>query len=158
LPLTLSLGRRAPRVIARLAGYPPDVQAPVCAHPVGAAEIYFATGWYGEETGPQGRIRWMREHGAVLLSSTTGQATQVRLRAAPAVPPGDENETFLRLRVNDVFDASPVAMRAGFADYDWNVPDSAWVAGTNELFFSVSRTLARDTRTLGMALASVTAR
>jgi hypothetical protein len=46
-------------------------------------------------------------------------------------------------------------MRAGFADYEWSVPDAAWVAGTNELFFTVSRVERRGTRALGLALASL---
>ena len=158
LPFTLSLGRRAPRVIARLVGYPSYTHVAVCAEPVRANETYFATGWYGEEPTSDGAIRWMREHGAVLLASATGQAAHVHLRAAPAVPGSEGDETTLSLRVNDVFDAPPQRMSVGFADYEWDVPDSAWVAGTNELFFSVSRTFTRGTRTLGLALASVTAR
>jgi hypothetical protein len=158
LPFTLSLGRRAPRVLARLFGYPPETHVAVCADQVGANDPYFATGWYGQESTSDGVVRWMREHGAVLLASATGQAAHVHLRAAAAVPSSDGDKTTLSLRVNDAFDAPPRLMLGGFADYDWDVPDSAWVAGTNELFFSVSRTLTRGTRTLGLALSSVTAR
>jgi hypothetical protein len=158
LSFSLALGRRAPRVIVRLVGYPPEARIPVCAEQVREHQIYFSSGWYGEEPAEQGNVRWMRDYGAVLLASRTGAGIHVRFRAAPAVTTNDGDGTTLRLRVNDVFDASTIVMRAGFADYDWDIPDSAWVAGTNELFFSVSRTLARGTRTLGLALASVTAR
>ena len=70
----------------------------------------------------------------------------------------DAAETTLSLRVNDFVDLTPVTMQPGFADYEWNVPDSAWVPGTNELFFRVSRTVARGRRTLGLAMTSLTAR
>ena len=158
LDVRVSLGRRAPRVLARLVGYTADAQVPVCAERVSDREIYFASGWYGEENGDFGPIRWMREHGAVLLPSRDGRAVRVRLRAAPAVTPREDDATTLSLRVNDFVDLTPVRMQRGFADYEWDVPDNAWVPGTNELFFSVSRSVARGTRTLGLALASITAR
>jgi hypothetical protein len=153
--VTLSLGRRAPRVLARLIGYPDTVRAPVCAEALGAGEIYFATGWYEPEPDAvAGPIRRMREHGAVLVSSAEGGAARVRARMAPAV--GDTPlQTQLTLRVNDVYEARAVVMRAGFADYEWAVPDAAWVAGTNELLFSVSQTWVSGTRTLGLALESL---
>lgn len=156
--VVLSLGRRAPRVLARLEGYAADVRVPVCADRVAADDVYYATGWYGQESDDAGSLRWMREHGAVLVGSAAGRAVTVRIRAAPAVPPGEDQQTVLTLQVNHVFETSPVAMRAGFADYEWSVPDPAWVVGTNELFLTVSRTITRGTRTLGLALASVTAR
>ncbi len=149
-PFVLRLGRRAPRVLARLIGYPRDVAVPVCADPVADGEPYFATGWYGEERTPDGAVRWMREHGAILVRSAHGSAARVRIRAAPAVA-----ETMITLRVNDVLDLAPILVGAGYADYEWSVPDAAWVAGTNELFFSVSRVERRGGRTLGMALASL---
>ena len=154
LDFTVALGRRAPRVLARLIGYPPSARVPICAEAVKDGELYFATGWYGEEHGDVGMVRWMREHGAVLLSSADGRAVRVRVRAAPA----DEAETTLSLRVNDFVDLASVRMQHGFAEYEWSVPDAAWVPGTNELFFRVSRTVARGTRTLGLAMASLTAR
>jgi hypothetical protein len=59
------------------------------------------------------------------------------------------------MTVNEVFAAPALEMRAGFADYVWEVPDRAWVPGANELLFEVSRTIVSGHRTLGMALASV---
>jgi hypothetical protein len=157
LDFTIALGRRAPRVVARLIGYSAVARAPVCADRVKEGERYFATGWYGEEQDDAGAVRWMREYGAVLISSVDGRAVRVRLRAAPAVASFDA-ETTLSLRVNDFVDLAPVTMQRGFADYEWSVPDAAWVPGTNELFFRVSRTVSRGTRTLGLAMASLTAR
>jgi hypothetical protein len=155
LAFVLLLGRRAPRVLARLIRYPPDVRAPVCAAAVRDGTRYFGTGWYGEEATSDGTVRWMREHGAVLVPSGHGLAARVRIRAAPAMPSDGETETTMTLRVNDVFESPSIAMRPGFADYEWLVPDAAWVSGTNELFFSVSRVEQRGTRTVGLALASL---
>jgi hypothetical protein len=158
LDVRLGLGRRAPRVLTRLAGYPSDVHAAVCADRLGDAEIYYATGWYGEEPDEAAPVRWMGEHGAVLLTSADGGGVHIVLDAAPAAPPSDEQPTRLRLRVNGVFDAPAVSMRPGPGRYEWDVPDRAWVPGTNELFFTVSRTLTRGTRTMGLALTSLTVR
>ena len=154
----LALGRRAPRVLTRLVGYPADAHATICADRLDDAEIYFATGWYGEEHGEVGPVRWMGERGAVLLNSSDGHGAKVLVNAAPAVAPSADAETVLALRVNDVFDAAPVRMRAGTATYAWDVPDSAWVPGTNELFLTVSRTITRGTRTMGLELTSLTVR
>jgi hypothetical protein len=41
--LVLLLGRRAPRVLARLIGYPAEDKAQVCAEPLDEGERYFAT-------------------------------------------------------------------------------------------------------------------
>jgi hypothetical protein len=157
--VTLSLGRRAPRVLARLIGYPPAVRVPVCAESVRARETYFATGWFGEERDvAEGAIRWMRAYGAILVSSLDGRAARVRVRLAPAVASGGLEPTELALKVNDVWEAATIRLEPGFREYDWNVPDSAWVPGTNELLFSVSRTQRSGSRTLGLALASLDVR
>jgi hypothetical protein len=155
LAFVLLLGRRAPRVLARLIGYPPEARAPVCADAVREGQRYFATGWYGEEATPEGSIRWMREHGAVLVPSTHGLGARVRIRAAPALPSEGEMETTMTLRVNDVFESPAVAMSPEVSDYEWSVPDAAWVSGTNELFFRVSRAERRGSRTVGLALTSL---
>lgn len=153
LAFTILLGRRAPRVLARLIGYAPGVRVPVCATPMREGEKYYATGWYGEEVAQGGSVRWMAGHGAVLLPSADGGPVLVRINAAPAVAPQADRQTLLTLRVNDVYEAAAETMRDGFADYEWRIPSHAWVAGTNELFFTVSRTEVRGTRALGMALA-----
>ena len=153
LTVRVWLGRRAPRVLARLIGYGSAVAVPVCAEPLRPLEQYFATGWYGAEPSDQGTIRWMREHGAVLVSSH-GAATRVTIRAAPAVTSAAQ-PTVLRLRINGLFESLALPMRQGFAQYEWLVPDRALVPGTNELFFAVTRTEKRGSRTLGLALASL---
>jgi hypothetical protein len=57
--------------------------------------------------------------------------------------------------VNDVLDLTPVTLTPGFRDYEWLVPDAAWVSGTNELLFSVTRTKTDGSRVRGLALASL---
>jgi hypothetical protein len=152
---TLSLGRRAPRVLARLVNYPAGARAAVCAEPVGVDEIYFATGWYGQESEPtEGPVRWMRQQGALLVQSTEGRAARVHVRLAPATF-NDLETTELRVRVNDMHDLPPVALAARFAEYDLAVPDRAWAVGANELLFSVSRTRTVGSRVRGLALASL---
>jgi hypothetical protein len=155
LSFVISLGRRAPRVLARLIGYPADVRVPVCAVPVRAGERYFATGWYAEQSSGPHTERWMRDVGAVLVYSDRGGATTVRIRATAATTTADD-PVRLALRVNDMLELPPVSMREGIADYEWNVPDAAWVTGTNEFLFSVSRTAVRGTRVFGMGLRELT--
>ena len=154
--VTVSLGRRAPRVLARLVGYSPAVRVPVCADAVRGDEIYFATGWFGQtsEAGV-GPVRWMRQHGAILVASKEGHEARVRVRIAPAVVLEGEDVAELRVRVNDTHDLAPIGLRAQFQEYELMVPDSAWVTGTNELLFSVSpiQKIGRETR--GLALASL---
>jgi hypothetical protein len=151
----VSLGRRAPRVLARLVGYPPTGRVQVCADAIAPGELYFATGWSGDETHEGQNVRWMRDHGVVLLSSPHGREVTVRTRLAPAVVVFGGQATELRLRINDVVDLAPIRLEHGFREYEWAVPDHAWVAGANELFFSVSQTRTSGTRRLGLALASL---
>lgn len=149
----LSLGRRAPRVVARLIDFPASARAPICAAVLRQGEQYFATGWYGTERDRRAEnVRWMKQHGVVLLTSATGTAVRIRARLEA---PDDVGETQLTLRVNDLFELAPVSVRAGLHDYEWSVPDAAWVVGTNELLFSVTRTAIRGSRVLGLALASL---
>jgi hypothetical protein len=154
--IVVALGRRAPRVIARLVGYPPTVRVPVCADPVRAGESYFATGWYGQESEPGiGPVRWMRGQGAALVFSPDGREARVRLRIAPAVAAVGDDVTQLSVRVNDFYELAPITLRARFHDYELVVPDAAWVSGTNELLFTVSRTHTIGSRVRGLALASL---
>ena len=157
--LALSLGRRAPRVLARLEGYAPSVKTRVCAatsfsEPWPAADAveidladsrHFATGWYAEDVRPDGApLRWMREHGAVLVPSSRDGVVTVRIRAAPPTTPSGDDAPRLSLRVNDIHDAATQSMSPGSRDYEWEIPATAWVEGINELLFSVSRTTRRE--------------
>ena len=151
----ISLGRRAPRVLARLRGSDAGLKTRVCAATRLAAarddvEVfdldlaasrYFATGWYAEERRADGAyIRWMREHGAVFVPSARGDGVIVRIRASPPSTSGVNEAPLLSLAVNDSYDALTLPMSPGSHDYEWTVPGEAWVAGVNELLFSVSRT------------------
>jgi len=154
--LTLDLGRRAPRVLARLVGYDEAARASVCAaRPrvpdafsdtdrltiAASMPAYFGAGWLGDELdrSQDGDIRWMGERGAVLVTSARDGDVAIALDAAPAsADPADP--LMLTLSVNDVFTALPLAMRAGFSTYEWLVPDKAWLAHTNEVLLTVSRT------------------
>jgi hypothetical protein len=170
----VNLGRRAPRVLARLTGYPDEVRGRICAAQVDAAPAfaagnvlqiapadaaYFASGWHGLETQPpSGRVRWMSDYGVMLVPSSRDGAIRVHLQAMPAAA-GEDDVTMVMLKVNDVFASAPVVMAAGTAAYEWMVPAIAWVAGTNELMFSVSHTSPsgrRDGRTPGLALRELT--
>lgn len=166
----LRLGRRAPRVLARLREYGDAARARVCAAPVAAdpafargADLvvlpdtpeYFGTGWYGPELGPPGlgSIRWMKGQGAILVNFARRGTVEVIVRGAPAAGA----PATLALTVNDLHALPPTALAAGSAEYRWTVPAAAWLAGTNELLFTLSRTArgthdARDTRDLGFAL------
>ena len=166
----LRLGRRAPRVLARLKDYGDAARARVCAAPIAADPAfarardlvvlpdtpeYFGTGWYGPELGAPGlgTIRWMKGQGAVLVNFARRGAVEVVVRGAPA---SGEPAT-LTLTVNDTHALPPAALAPGRAEYRWTVPAAAWLAGTNELLFAISRTArgshdARDTRDLGFAL------
>jgi hypothetical protein len=168
----VSLGRRAPRVLARLTDYAPDQHATVCAGrpavqahadgesvEIGAgAREYFASGWAAEEPGPGGtRVRRMREFGAVLVPSDEDGSVRIHLRAAPLVSPRGELSAHVSLRVNDIWDGEAMPMRTGVADYQWRIPSEVWVAGVNELLFSVSRLHDGETSgpSLGLTLHSV---
>lgn len=170
--IIVNLGRRAPRVLARLTGYPDDTRGRICAAPVAASpafvrarhleivpaeHAYFADGWYGlEMQRPLGTVRWMSDHGVLLVPSSRDGTVRARLRAVS--PDGDEGEaTSITLKVNDVYEAQPRAMTANAATYEWVIPDTAWLAGTNELLLSVSHTAhvadaKGNRRRLGLAL------
>ena len=167
--IEIALGRRAPRVLARLSGYDAATKTRVCAATrfasraartaidiAPAAADHFASGWYAEERRPDGAaVRWMREHGAVLVPWTGVADVVVRVRAAPPETPGRNDAPLLSLRVNDIYDAPTVPMASDGGDYEWEIPRGAWVDGVNELFFSVSRTpppAETGGRTRGLAL------
>lgn len=172
--VTVNLGRRAPRVLARLTGYGDAMRSRICAAPVRARRAfatgddvaitpadseYFATGWYGLETASAsvGTVRWMNEHGALLVPSFRDGNVRIRLQAVRAALE-DADESMLALSVNDVFIAGPVPLKGESAGYSWLVPSTAWLAGTNELLFRVSHAVqpmdrrGKDRRTIAMGL------
>jgi hypothetical protein len=153
--IRFALGRRAPRVLARLIGYPATTRAPICAERMGLGEIYFATGWQTAERDPvEGEVRVMRERGAVLVSSVDGLSSRIRVRLAPATA-GPVGGLQLAVRVNDFYDVPPMTLEDGYRDYEWTVPDAAWVRGTNELLFTVSHTSGSAASDLRLAVASL---
>jgi hypothetical protein len=174
--LTVRLGRRAPNVLARLEGYPESTRANVCAARLGVHEAFaevdrvdiepnqaewFGTGWSGLDISGAEVVRWMGAHGAILVPSAMDGNVRVRLRAAPGAVVNDDDPPRLWLVVNDVFEATAVAMREAFSTYSWNIPDRAWLAHTNELLFAVSPTgwltdeSTRRPRARGLALSSL---
>jgi hypothetical protein len=146
------LGRRAPRVLARLRDYPNSASAMVCASPVGTeaafregaavfiarpdARQHFGTGWSDVLVAPGvGPVRWMRRDAALLVSFAERADVRVTLRAHRRHDAGDGQ---LSIRVNDLFDGRAHTLMAGTHDYRWSVPASAWVSGTNEVLLRVS--------------------
>jgi hypothetical protein len=154
--LSVRLGRRAPRVLARLSGYADAIKADVCAADLGVPDAfapthqsvtiepslseYFGTGWSGVETDAEQGIyvRSMDEHAAILIPSATRSAMHVRLRARRGDAVRDDTAPSLVLRVNNIYELPSQPLRTGTADYDWDVPERVWVRGTNELLFSVT--------------------
>jgi hypothetical protein len=171
--IALSLGRRAPRVLARLSGYDAALQTRVCAatrftERWPAADAYeidvadsrhFVTGWYAEDVGGDGApLRWMRQHGAVLVPSPRDGVVTVKIRASPPDARSDDEPPLVSLRINDIHDATPQVLSPGWRDYEWTVPATAWVPGINELLFVMSKTAGTDSRgrTRGLALQRLT--
>jgi hypothetical protein len=164
---SLRLGRRAPRVIARVRDAPDAAHATLCAIPVAApafadtttfeltaaAAPYFGTGWYGVERLATGAARWMRDRAAILIPFARRGRVTLRLSASFAIA-GAASPGALALTVNDTFVAAPVPLQPGLGAYEWVVPEHAWVIGTNELLFGVPRTsrAAGDSRDLGLAM------
>jgi hypothetical protein len=168
--LRVRLGRRAPRVLARLRDYPERARADVCALPVDAeaafvdgqttfvltpvAAPYFATGWSEAMDLPgSGLVRWMGVHGALLIPSARRSSVRATLDAHHTNKAG---ATDVSLRVNDTFDLPPLQLRAGAQRYEWMIPASTWVAGTNELLLRVSAGGAGIERVLGFVRLELT--
>jgi hypothetical protein len=91
-------------------------------------ERYFATGWTGIERPADGHARRMLERHAVVLVPSARDG-RVRLRLLTTAASGT-----LAVSVNDLPEMHADA-RAGA--FEWMIPPSAWVAGTNELLFTV---------------------
>jgi hypothetical protein len=172
--MSLELGRRAPRVIARLSGYEDEARGRICAAPLGAVrlqqpgatplplddESLFGTGWYGREGRGPDAFRWADADAVVLVRSAVRANVEIRLQAAPAAANGTDAVT-VSLRVNGI-DVGTRAMERGRADHTWQVPAGVWLAGTNELWWQTSRAVrpadtgGLDTRSLALHVTGIT--
>jgi hypothetical protein len=172
--LSLELGRRAPRVIARLAGFEPESRGRICAAPLGplrlaevgeaaialSDESAFGTGWYGREGSGDATFRWAQPEAVVLVRSAVRDAVTVALDAEAAAPTGDGGTT-LSLLVNGV-EIGSRTMSGGSARYTWTAPAGVWLAGTNELWWRTSRAVrpadagGADTRSLALRVTAIT--
>jgi hypothetical protein len=175
--LNLELGRRAPRVLARLEGYDEAARGRVCAAPLGPDAFWhtdgsgsiqvplgvpalFGSGWHGVEGARDRLFRWTEGDAAVLIPSAREGPVRVALDAAAAAEPFDGGPV-VTLHVNGLAEAARV-MPAGVSRYEWVVSRGRWVVGTNELRFSVSRSVRpadrgdHDTRVLGMRVHGLT--
>ncbi len=179
--VSLHLGRRSPRVLARLDGVAPSARARICAAPIGApvvrgdegqavaipltSEALFGTGWYGVEGAGTDRFRWMDSDGVVLVPSAAKTPVRVTFEAASGTVPAGESASgqTVTLRVN-ALEMATLPTSGAMQRYEWDVPASAWLAGTNELWFHASRAVrpadagGEDTRWLAMAVRAIAVR
>lgn len=150
--LGVGLGRRAPRVLARMRNYPDSERGTICAAPIGVDQVltdpdmpftlfpdvarHFGTGWgdvlLERDVGP---VRWMGRDGALLVRLGRRGSVRVTLRAYRPAGRGDGE---VALRINDTFDVEAVPLRGGIQSYEWTVPEAAWVLGTNEILVHVT--------------------
>ena len=176
--VSVRLGRRAPRVLARLIGYDNTARGRVCAAPGGRTRLFandrreepvslegddvFGTGWYGVEGRGDQVFRWTSTDAVVLLPSAMRTDVTVTIEAEAATGVGRDggDAPLLELHVNGVKVASQ-PMRQGRQPYKWNVPAGVWLAGTNELWWHTSRAVrpsdmgGTDTRTLALRVSSI---
>jgi hypothetical protein len=176
--VSVRLGRRAPRVLARLIGYDGPARGRVCAAPAAGSVLFghdrrqegvslendevFGTGWYGQEGRGAQLFRWTSTDAVVLLSSAlrTDVIVTMEAEAAAGVGRGDAEAPLLTLRVNGVEMASQ-PMGQGRRPYKWNVPAGVWLAGTNELWWHTSQSVrpadmgGTDTRTLALRVSLI---
>jgi len=191
--VAVHLGRRAPRVIARLVGVTDEARGRICAAPVGREPLLaaagiaseridpgdrqvFGTGWYGVEQQGTQRFRWAGQDAVVLLPSLGRMDVEVTLDAdTPAVTGRLESAdgAGTRWAGRQADDAVTVTLRAngievgarpmspGQRHYAWQVPARAWLEGTNELWWHVSRAVrpadsaGTDARDLAMRVTGI---
>jgi hypothetical protein len=173
--LAVRLGRRSPRVLARLSGYSHGKLGRVCAaapeqNPIWHASTapvrlpldlnaYFGTGWYGVERFGVEPFRWTGADGVILIPSSRRVAVRVAVRVRAAAEP-DADGPRLVLHVNNI-PLEAHRIRPGLDAYSWDVRRQQWVLGVNELRFHVTRTVrpsdrgGDDRRVLGLAVHGV---
>lgn len=172
--VSLEMGRRAPRVIARLSGYDDEARGRICAAPLGSLRLMrpgeqpialtdesaFGAGWYGREGRGDQMFRWAEPDAVVLVRSAVRGPVTVALDAEPAAVPGPDTAVTVSLRVNGV-DLESKPMTAGRVRYTWEVPAATWIAGTNELWWQTSRAVrpsdtgGGDTRSLALRVTAI---
>ncbi len=118
--ISIRLGRRAPRVLARLRSYADGTHANVCAAPLGPDDAFaqeprlvllpdmpefFGIGWTDVLLlSGAGRVRWMDDQAAILVPSARRGRVRVELQAAPVEDLGAT--ATVSLRVNDTTDTT----------------------------------------------------
>ena len=176
--VSVRLGRRAPRVLARLMGYDAAARGRVCAAPSTRTILFahdrrdeavsladdelFGTGWYGDEGRGAQLFRWASTDAVVMVSSAlrTDVTVTMEAEAAAGVGGGDAEPPVLTLRVNGT-DVGSQPMGQGRRPYQWNVPAGVWLAGTNELWWHTTQAVrpadmgGTDTRTLALRVSSI---
>jgi hypothetical protein len=169
--LSIDLGRRAPRVLARMTGAGTASAGRVCAAPLAGDPWFtsgtepqvdlplddlrmFGTGWFGVAgTGPSAGARLAGPTATVLVPLASTADTAVTLVAAPAA----EGLARIALAVNGA-PQDTVSMDDAWGDYTWRVPARTWLPGTNELVFTVTPAAAPsglaggEVRSVGMAV------
>jgi hypothetical protein len=171
--VSLELGRRAPRAIARVIGYGDAARGRICAAPLGTMhlrtpgkealnlrdEALFGAGWFGLEGGENSGYRWAGPDAVMLVRAPERADVEVTLESGVAAETGPSGATTIALRVNGV----DVGTRVTSVEprYTWQVPAGVWVAGTNELWWTTSRAVrpadrgGTDTRSLALRVTGV---
>jgi hypothetical protein len=160
--LIVRLGRRAPRVLARIEGYAPLMHAAACAAPGAGAPAfadgssftvepadaaYFGAGWSDVlDDGDAGSVRWMGSYGALLIPFARRGDMRIVLRA---YRPSDLGPGDIHVQVNGMTESGALPFSGGMRDYEWVVPASAWVEGVNEILIRVGSQ--GDERLLGVS-------
>ena len=172
--LSLELGRRGPRVIARLLGYEPEARARVCAAPLGPLRLTgpgeepialsddspFGAGWYGREGQGDEAFRWAAPDAVLLVRTAVRATVNVTLDSEAAAARGPDGGTSVSLRVNGI-DVGSRVMAGGRERSTWPVPAGVWLEGTNELWWHTSRAVrpadtgGADTRSLALRVSGI---
>jgi hypothetical protein len=175
--VSLRLGRRAPRVLVRLAGFADPVGGRACAAPLRRLPLFqgdqhqevvrlrdeevFGTGWYDIEGSGDSTFRWADGDAVALLPSAAREDVVVQMTAEAAVSSQARDGSEVTLRVNGTEVGTQPAQPGAF-QYTWRVPAGTWVAGTNELWWHTSLAVrpadtgGTDTRTLALKVSDLT--
>lgn len=169
----VALGERAPAVAVRFLDDARSTGvATVCAAPISREDplaqfadaaialddpAFFAGGWHGSEGAGPAAFRWTAQRALVLVPSSASRAVTIGLDARAAA----SGEPVTLAAVVNGWPAGIRVMPADGSHFEWAVPPSIWVDGTNEIAFEVSRvsrpsdTGGHDTRELGMLVTGI---